>query len=199
MSGLCDVIMEYGLSGASLRRDYFHEYASAMDETAKRMARCILAGGKILVCGNGGSAADAQHFAAELVGRFLMERRPLPAVALTVDTSILTAVGNDYGYDDVFVRQVEALGREGDMLIAVSTSGGSRNVLLAMDKAHELGMGVVGLCGKSGGDMKEKSDMLFHVPSNYTPFIQEMHEATMHVLCLILDKYLFECRSEIEA
>ena len=172
MSGLCDVIMEYGLSGASLRRDYFHEYASAMDETAKRMARCILAGGKILVCGNGGSAADAQHFAA---------------------------VGNDYGYDDVFARQVEALGREGDMLVAVSTSGGSRNVLLAMDKAHELGMSVVGLCGKSGGDMKEKSDMLFHVPSNYTPFIQEMHEATMHVLCLVLDKYLFEYRSDIEA
>lgn len=184
------VIIDYGRQGSVLREEYFHEFSCTMNETAKCMVRCFLKGGKILVCGNGGSAADAQHFAAELVGRFLVERHPLPAVALSVDTSILTAVGNDYGYDHTFARQVEALGRKDDILVALSTSGNSANVLYAMDCAHALGMHVVGLCGKNGGSMRDKSDILFHVHSDYTPFIQEMHEATIHVLCLLIDNYL---------
>lgn len=140
-------------------------------------------GHKILFCGNGGSAADSQHLAAEIVGRFQKERRAFPAVALTVDTSILTAVSNDYGYDTVFQRQVQALGSAGDVLVAISTSGNSANVLEAIDEARQKGMRVIGMTAIGGGKMKDLCDVILAVPSGTTARAQEMHILIGHILC----------------
>jgi len=153
----------------------------------------LACGGKILSCGNGGSAADAQHFSSELLGRFESERRPLAAVALTTDTSTLTAVGNDYGYDRVFSRQVEGLGREGDVLLAISTSGNSPNVLEALKAAHAKSMSVVALTGRDGGEiarMLEAGDIELRVPSDRTIRIQETHLLIIHSLCDLIDRSL---------
>jgi len=144
-------------------------------------------GGKILLCGNGGSAADAQHFAAELTGRYIKERRGLPAIALTTDTSALTAIGNDYGYERVFERQVEALANKGDLLIGISTSGNSPNVLKALQLARKLGCQTIGMSGKDGGAMSQHCDLNLIIPSHDTPRIQEMHIFTIHTLCQIID------------
>lgn len=192
MKTALDIIHGHAEEGAALRLRFLEEASSVLDAASRRMASCIAGGGKILVCGNGGSAADAQHMTGELLGRFLMERRPLPAVALTVDTSTLTAVGNDYGYEDVFSRQVAGLGRPGDVLVAFSTSGGSRNVIRAIEAARDAGMTVIGLTGKGGGKMAAMCDYLLDVPHSHTPLIQEMHEACMHLLCQLVDYYLFE-------
>jgi len=146
---------------------------------------------KILICGNGGSAADAQHIAAELVGRFKEERIALPAIALTTDSSILSAIGNDYGFDYIFARQVEALAHEGDTLIGISTSGNSKNVILALKRAKELGCKTIGLSGKGGGLMSKYCDLDLIIPSNNTARIQEMHILIAHIICqLIDDNYL---------
>jgi len=145
------------------------------------------AGHKILLCGNGGSAADAQHIAAELTGRYKIERKGLPAIALTTDTSALTAIGNDYGYEYVFARQVEALAQQGDLLIAISTSGNSQNVLYALQKAKEMGCRTVGLSGKGGGKMSDLCDINIVVPSDDTARIQEMHIMIGHILCQLID------------
>ncbi len=150
---------------------------------AAEMSRILLNGGKILWCGNGGSAADSQHLAAELVGRFLQERRALPSMALTTNTSILTAIGNDYGYDHVFRRQVEAIGVDGDMLVGLSTSGSSKNVVNAMRTAREMGIYTVGFTGQNGGAMAEVADAVLCVPSLATPRIQEAHILCGHMLC----------------
>jgi D-sedoheptulose 7-phosphate isomerase len=150
----------------------------------------IKSGNKILLCGNGGSAADAQHLAAELSGRYKAERRGLPGIALTTDTSVLTAVGNDYGYDRVFDRQVEALANEGDLLIGISTSGNSANVLSAFAKARELGCRTIGLSGRDGGAMNECCDINIIVPSFDTPRIQEMHIMIGHIICQAIDDSL---------
>lgn len=150
---------------------------------AAEMSRILLNGGKILWCGNGGSAADSQHLAAELVGRFLQERRALPSMALTTNTSILTAIGNDYGYDHVFRRQVEAIGVDGDMLVGLSTSGSSKNVVTAMRTAREMGIYTVGFTGQNGGAMAEVADAVLCVPSLATPRIQEAHILCGHMLC----------------
>jgi D-sedoheptulose 7-phosphate isomerase len=153
----------------------------------------ITSGGKILVCGNGGSAADAQHFAAEFVGRFERERPGLAAIALTVDTSILTAVGNDYGFEVVFAKQVEALGAPGDVLLAISTSGNSVNVLAAVAAAHAKDMSVVALTGNGGGRMREKlteTDVHICVPHERTARIQEVHLLVLHCLCDAVDLQL---------
>lgn len=150
---------------------------------------CIIAsetlknGHKILLCGNGGSAADAQHLAAEFSGRYKKERRGLPAIALTTDTSVLTAVGNDYGYDRVFDRQVEALAREGDLVIGISTSGQSKNVIRALSLAKNLGCRTIGFSGRDGGVMSEFCDVNLIVPSEDTPRIQEMHILIGHIIC----------------
>lgn len=157
---------------------------------AEMMIGAIAAGNKVLICGNGGSAADAQHFAAELTGRFEKERRGLPGIALTTDTSALTAIGNDYGFHRVFARQVEALGRGGDVLVAISTSGNSPNVLTAIESARAAGMGVIGLTGGDGGKMKELCDHLVAIPSRRTARIQEMHITVIHIWCELLDKEL---------
>lgn len=144
-------------------------------------------GNKILLCGNGGSAADAQHIAAELTGRYKSERRGLPAIALTTDTSALTAIGNDYGYDRVFDRQVESLAQKGDLIIGISTSGNSTNVINAFKVAKELGCTTLGLSGRDGGAMNEWCDLNVVVPSNNTPRIQEMHILFAHTICQIID------------
>ena len=152
-------------------------------ETLKR-------GNKILLCGNGGSAADAQHIAAELTGRYKSERRGLPGIALTTDTSALTAISNDYGYDRVFDRQVEALANEGDLLIGISTSGNSANIISALKLAKELGCSTVGFSGRDGGKMNEVCDVNLVVPSDNTPRIQEMHILFGHTICQIIDNEL---------
>lgn len=192
MKSALEIIHEHAEEGARLRTRFLADCAADLDSASRRMAQSLADGGKILVCGNGGSAADAQHMTGELLGRFLMERPSLPAVALTVDSSTLTAVGNDYGYDDVFARQVNGLGRPGDVLVAFSTSGNSVNVLKAIEAARSANMVVIGLTGKGGGRMASQCDWLFNVPHAHTPLIQEMHEAVMHLMCQLIDHYLFE-------
>ena len=147
-------------------------------------------GNKILLCGNGGSAADAQHIAAELTGRYKTERRGLAGIALTTDTSALTAIGNDYGYDRVFDRQTEALANEGDLLIGISTSGNSANIISALKLAKEMGCSTLGFSGRNGGAMNEVCDVNLIVPSYNTPRIQEMHILFGHTICQIIDDEL---------
>ncbi len=151
----------------------------------------LRAGRKILFAGNGGSAADAQHWAGELVSRFYLDRPGLPAIALTTDTSILTAIGNDYGYDYTFARQIEALGSEGDVFVGISTSGRSKNILRALDACEATGVQVIGFTGKSGGDMVARCRICFRVPSDETPRIQEGHEFIGHLLCALIESEMF--------
>ena len=151
-------------------------------------------GGKLLLFGNGGSAADAQHLAAEFVNRFLINRRPLPALALTTDSSVLTSIGNDFGYDLVFVKQIEALGKPEDLAMGISTSGNSPNVVKAMQAAREIGMKTVALTGgtvRPGGDLAAVCDLVLNVPSDATPHIQETHLWLEHTLCEIVEKQMF--------
>lgn len=167
------------------------------DAAALMIGALIRRGNKIIFCGNGGSAADAQHLTAELVGRFMKERDPLPAITLTANTSILTAIGNDYGYDRVFSRQLRALANEGDVLVAISTSGNSENVIMAVREAKLLGIKTIGLLGCDGGKMASSrhkpnlTDIAIVVPSNETCRIQEAHIAIGHILCGLVEKYLF--------
>src|SRR5688572_16295385 len=147
--------------------------------------------GKIMFAGNGGSAADAQHWAGELVSRFYYDRPGLPAIALTTDTSALTAIGNDYGYDYTFARQWEALGREGDMVFAISTSGNSPNILRACPAAKQKGVRTIGLTGETGGKLFELSDICFRIPSTETPRIQEGHEFIGHIVCALIEQEMF--------
>lgn len=171
-----------------IRRD--SSYQEKMEKTINYITNSIKNGGKLLICGNGGSAADAQHIAAEFVGRFVMERKGFPAIALTTDTSNLTAIANDYSYDDVFRRQVEALGNKGDVLIGISTSGNSENVIRAIDEAKKNGMTVIGLTGKTGGKMKDMCDVTFVFEIKDTARIQELHMMTYHLICEFSEKEL---------
>jgi D-sedoheptulose 7-phosphate isomerase len=158
------------------------------------MVKCLLNEGKILSCGNGGSAGDAQHFSAELLNRFEKERPGLPAIALTTDSSTLTAIANDYDYNEIFSKQVSALGNDRDVLLAISTSGNSPNVITAIKAAHERGMGVVALTGRDGGDiagMLSDQDVEIRVPSERTARIQEVHLIVIHCLCDFIDTRLF--------
>ena len=164
--------------------------APAVDRVVAVVARAMAAGGVLLVCGNGGSAADAQHIAAELTGRFFRDRKPLPALALHGNTSSLTAIGNDYGYDEVFAREVGAHGRTGDVLLAISTSGNSRNIVRAIEAARDKGMAVIGLTGESGGKMRDLCDVCLCVPSISTPRIQECHILIGHTICELLEQIL---------
>lgn len=164
----------------------FTALSGNIPEIEKAVAMCVAAvraGNKIMFCGNGGSAADAQHLAAELVGRYKKDRRALAGLALTTDTSNLTAVGNDYGYDVVFSRQVEGLGRPGDVLYAISTSGNSRNVVLAMEQARKMNIRTIALTGADGGAMKPLADVAICVPAKVSNHIQEMHIAVGHLIC----------------
>lgn len=153
-------------------------------------SEALAAGGKLMFCGNGGSAADSQHLAAELTGRFIKDRRPLAAVALSTDTSALTCIGNDYSFDEVFARQVAGLGRAGDVLIAISTSGNSRNVIRAVEEARRVGMRVIGLLGRDGGALKPQCDVALVVPSQVTARIQESHILIGHTLCGMVEQSL---------
>jgi len=164
--------------------------APDVDRVVTIIARSMAAGGALLVCGNGGSAADAQHIAAELTGRFFRDRRPLRALPLHGNPSSLTAIGNDYGYDQVFAREVGAHGREGDILLAISTSGNSPNILRAIEAAREQQMTVIGLTGESGGKMRDLCHVCLCVPSTSTPRIQECHILIGHTICELLEQIL---------
>jgi len=179
------------IESADLKRAFIEENKEKIYDVFLEVAKRVKNGNKILLCGNGGSAADSQHIAAELVGRFSMERKALPAIALTTDTSILTAIGNDYSFDKIFERQVEALGEEGDVLIGISTSGNSRNVINAVKKAKENGLLTIGFLGKEGGELAKICDHSFIVKSFSTPRIQEVHITLGHVLCDFIEKFIF--------
>jgi len=160
-------------------------------EAAEQCISTLKSGGKILLAGNGGSAADAQHIAAEFIGRFKMERRPLAAIALTTDTSLLTAVGNDYGFEEVYARQLAGLGDSRDVFIGISTSGNSPNILRALEECREQGLTRIGLTGGSGGKMAQLCDILVNVPSSDTPRIQEGHILIGHIVCGLVEEMLF--------
>ena len=194
--------MHRGFSMKDEIRSIFDAHCRVMAEVERKLAEPIAAvvdcvadalakGRKLLVMGNGGSAADAQHFAAEIVGRFRLERRALPAIALTTDTSILTAVGNDYGFDLIFRRQVEALAEEGDVVIGLSTSGSSNNVYGALLLAGERGCRTIGLLGRDGGTIAGIVDIPLTIPAQDTPRIQEAHITIIHLICELVEKRLF--------
>ena len=168
------------------------EYLSATVKAADAMTKCLRSGNKILFFGNGGSAADAQHLAAELSGRFLKERKSLSGWALTTNSSVLTAIGNDYSFDDVFARQVQGMGGPEDVAFAISTSGNSRNVLRAVNAARDKRLVTVGLTGKTGGKLRSTVDHCICIPSDQTPRIQEAHILTGHILCELIEETLFE-------
>lgn len=171
---------------------WLFEQDAPLAEAASLITDSLRAGGRLLGCGNGGSAADVQHIAAEFVGRFARERKPYSAIALHANTSALTAIGNDYGYDEVFARQVRAHGRAGDVLLAISTSGSSPNVLAAITAARELGIAVIGLTGGDGGAMATACDVTFVVPARVTPRIQEVHILLGHLICKLAEDALCE-------
>ena len=166
--------------------------AGNIEKSARIMIGSLASGGKVLVFGNGGSAADSQHMAAELVGRFKKERKALAAIALTTNTSTLTAIANDYGYDVTFARQVEALGRKGDVAVGISTSGSSKNVLEAIKKAKSMGLRTIGLLGGDGGSIKSACDVAIVVSSKDTARVQESHITVIHILCEIIENELFK-------
>lgn len=166
-------------------------YLDAVDKTVEMFVEAFSNNNKVLFCGNGGSAADAQHIAAELSGRFYMDRPPLYAEALHVNSSYVTSVANDYSYDDIYARMTQAAGREGDILVGISTSGNSENVVRAMKTAKEQGMKTIALTGKTGGRMKELADVLIEIQSTTTPRIQECHIMTGHIICELVEKKLF--------
>lgn len=177
-----------------IKKDAQHSLVSPIVRAAELMCAAIRSGHKILCCGNGGSAADAQHFAAELVNRYLMERPPLAALALTTDSSTLTSIANDYRFDDIFAKQVMALGQAGDVLLVISTSGNSGNLAEAINAAHTQGMRVVLLSGRDGGAMArlaETGDVEIRVAAQSTPRIQEVHILAIHCLCDLIDQQLF--------
>lgn len=162
-------------------------FVNELERTGARMISTLKMSRKILIAGNGGSAADAQHFAAELAGKFIHQRKGLPAIALTTNSSIVTAIGNDFGYEYIFSRQVEGLGQSGDIFIGISTSGNSKNILEAMKLAKEMGLITVGLLGNNGGSIKELCDLKLIVPSQSTQHIQEAHIMLIHELCTLID------------
>jgi D-sedoheptulose 7-phosphate isomerase len=167
-----------------------HTLAPDVQAAGERIAQALRTGGKLLLCGNGGSAADAQHLAAELTGRFIQERRPLAAVALTTDTSALTCIGNDYSFDEIFARQLQAIARPGDVLLAISTSGHSRNVVRAVEVARRAGVISIGLLGRDGGALRALCDLSLVVPSPVTARIQEAHILIGHTLCGLIEHEL---------
>lgn len=177
-------------ASASLKRDL----ASGNTGPVKNAILCIrdalASGGRVILMGNGGSAADAQHIAAELMGRFRLERRPLPAISLCTDPSVITALGNDYGYDQVFVRQVEALAAPGDVVVGITTSGRSPNVIKALAAARDRGCRTVGMAGKSPGEMESVCDILISVPSDVTARIQEAHTTIGHAICELVERLI---------
>ena len=176
-----DIVNAFEITEQNFRR--LRELTPQIVEACELAVTRVRAGGKVIFCGNGGSAADAQHLAAELMGRFMIDRAPLAAMALNVNTSTITAIGNDYSYDEIFERQLRGIGREGDVLIGLSTSGNSRNVICAIEAARDMGIATIGLTGETGGAMSNLCDLCIRVPSTSTPRVQEMHIAVGHSIC----------------
>jgi len=193
MSNMQNIIQKAFADGLELRQRCATELAAPISQAAESMVSCLKNGGKILTCGNGGSACDAQHFAGELVNRFEIDRPALPSIALTSDASVITSIANDNAYEEVFARQVEALGAKGDVLLAISTSGNSANVLRAAQAATGKGMRVIALTGKDGGDLARLPDIdtLLNIPHTTTARIQEMHLTCLHILCSLIDDTLY--------
>ena len=177
---------------ADLKLRFIRQNAEVLAQVVRMIVEAFKSGNKVLLFGNGGSAADAQHMAAEFVNRFLIERPPLPAIALTTDTSVITSISNDYGYADSFSKQVKALGKEGDVAIGISTSGSAANVIKAVKVAKEMGLKTVGLCGNDGGELAKVTDIAVIVDSPVTPRIQEVHITIGHVICEMVDRMLFQ-------
>jgi len=158
-------------------------------KTVNKIIKGLNKGNKIILFGNGGSAADAQHMAAEFIGRYLIQRKSLPAIALTTDTSVLTSIGNDYSFDKIFSRQCESLVQKNDIIIAISTSGNSKNIIQGIKTAKKKGALVIGLTGKTGGKMRSICDIIITAPSNHTPRIQEVHRIVIHIICELVEKH----------
>ncbi len=188
--GILDLVINSFRESADVKIAFVEMYAQRIIEVGQLIAQALRDGNKLLLFGNGGSAADAQHIAGEIVGRFKKERKALPAIALTTDSSILTAVSNDYGFETIFERQVEALCTPGDVVIGITTSGDSENVVRGLKKAHDLGATTVAFTGKKGGKVVDIAHYSFVVPSYETPRIQECHITLGHVLCQIVDIFL---------
>jgi D-sedoheptulose 7-phosphate isomerase len=170
-------------------------FLATLVRVAEAIERCIASGGKVLLCGNGGSAADAQHLAAEFLSRFSSDRRPLPAIALTTDTSVLTAIGNDYGFEHLFERQVRGLGGPNDVLVAISTSGTSPNVLAALRAARSIGVATIGLTGTRPSPMKDLCDFCLVAPSDETPIIQQIHIMAGHIICGLVEQAIIAAKA----
>lgn len=181
---------------ADLAHRVADEQAEELEAAAREVVRTLRGGGKLLLCGNGGSAADAQHLAAEYVVRFRRERRALAAIALTTDSSVITAGGNDFGFDTIFARQVEALGREGDLLILHSTSGESENMLKAAEAARERGIGTLAFLARGGGRLRARVDLAVVIPTDQTALAQELHLAAGHIVCELVERALAERTDE---
>lgn len=190
-STLLDTIHKHAQEGADIRTAFFARNGEKITETAHTLATALKNGHKVLACGNGGSAADASHLVGELMGRFMIEREPFPAVDLAASHPLATAIGNDYGYEELFARQIRGLGEKGDILFALSTSGKSPNVLEALKAGKTKNLYTVGLCGQHTESMAPLCDVLFSVPSATTPLVQETHMALLHVLCMLSDQILF--------
>lgn len=184
-------IIEIIKESIECKREFISQAAN-IKRAAERIAESLKSGGKVLIFGNGGSAADSQHIAAELVGRYKLERKGYPAIALTTDTSILTALSNDYGYTSIFGRQVEALAKKGDVLIGISTSGNSENVICAIEKGKEIGTTNISLTGRDGGKIKGISDVNINSSSEDTARIQECHVLAYHIICELVEKEMIK-------
>lgn len=175
-----------------LNKKLIQDHQEKIEEIVNSIVKCIKNNNKIMLCGNGGSATQASHIAAEFVGRYKKERKSLPAIALTTDMANITAIGNDYGFNTIFERQVEGLGNKGDILICLTTSGNSENLIKATQKAKSMEIKTIGLLGKDGGKMKNTSDIEIIIPSENTPRIQEAHITILHIICEIMENKLFE-------
>jgi D-sedoheptulose 7-phosphate isomerase len=186
------IIKKAFMESLSVKEDFIKRNTSSLIHLAEHLSKAFTNNKKLLICGNGGSAADAQHLAAEFVNRFQLERKPLPALALTTDTSIITSVANDYSYDEVFSKQINALGVQGDILLAISTSGRSENVLSAIRTAKKKGLYTVGFIGGDGGEMRRLVDLALVVKSDQTPRVQETHILAGHLICELVDYILFQ-------
>ena len=174
------------------KRKFFAAHSAEVEQAAEMISASLSSGGKLLIFGNGGSAADAQHVAGELVNRFLQQRRALPAIALNTDGGVLTCIANDTGFENVFSRQIEALGREGDVCVAISTSGQSENIVTACEQARSQGIKVIGLLGRDGGKVAQLCDLALIVPSDDTQRIQETHNLIGHILCELNESEMFQ-------
>jgi D-sedoheptulose 7-phosphate isomerase len=187
-----DIIEDILHESIKIKEQFISECSDDLITIAKKIVVSFTSDRKLLLCGNGGSAADAQHIAAEFVNRFEMERPPLPAISLSTDTSIITCIGNDYSFNEIFTKQIKAIGLEGDVLLAISTSGNSQNVISAAETARDMGIFVAGLTGGKGGKLKEICDICLIVPTDRTARVQESHILAGHIICQLVDYILFQ-------